>query len=55
MHQLHGIAGACIAYEEYGIRDQGILMGIAFHSGTKEEYLTKTLMLSPKKKQRLRD
>ena len=30
---LHGIAGACIAYEEFGIRDREILMAIAFHSG----------------------
>ena len=30
---LHGIAGACIAREEFGIRDQEILMAIAFHSG----------------------
>ena len=30
---LHGIAGACIAYEDFGIRDTEILMAIAFHSG----------------------
>lgn len=30
---LHGIAGACIAYEEFGIRDGEILSAIAFHSG----------------------
>lgn len=30
---LHGIAGACIAYEEFDIRDPEILMAIAFHSG----------------------
>ena len=30
---LHGIAGACIAYEDFGIRDNEILMAIAFHSG----------------------
>lgn len=30
---LHGIAGACIAYEEFGIRDREILMAIAYHSG----------------------
>lgn len=30
---LHGIAGACIAYEEFGIRDGEILMAIAFHAG----------------------
>ncbi len=32
-HLLHGIAGACIAYEDFGIRDTEILMAIAFHSG----------------------
>ncbi len=32
-HLLHGIAGACLAYEEFGIRDREILMAIAFHSG----------------------
>lgn len=32
-HSLHGIAGACIAYEEFGIQDSEILMAIAFHSG----------------------
>ena len=30
---LHGIAGACIAYVEFGIRDREILTAIAFHSG----------------------
>ena len=30
---LHGVAGACIAYEEFGIRDLEILMAIAFHAG----------------------
>ena len=30
---LHGVAGACIAYEEFGIRDREILLAIAFHSG----------------------
>ena len=30
---LHSIAGACIAYEEFGIRDHEILTAIAFHSG----------------------
>ena len=32
-HSLHGIAGACIAYEEYDIQDREILLAIAFHSG----------------------
>lgn len=32
-HSLHGLAGACIAYEEFDIRDEGMLMAIAFHSG----------------------
>ncbi len=32
-HSLHGIAGAYIAYTEFGIRDDDILRAIAYHSG----------------------
>lgn len=32
-HSLHGIASACIAYEDFEIRDRSILTAIAFHSG----------------------
>ncbi len=32
-HLLHGIAGSCIAAEEFGIRDEEILSAIAYHSG----------------------
>lgn len=32
-HSLHGIAGACFAYDEYNIKDEGILLAIAFHFG----------------------
>ena len=32
-HSLHGIAGAVIAYEKFGITDKDIILAIAYHSG----------------------